>query len=76
LMLKRDRRTFDQRWGNRFSLIEPKALVGPSFLLSGGVSRRTFVSGRWLAALLRWEERRGVWFNHFRFFHVFGLVKQ
>jgi SAM-dependent methyltransferase len=76
LMLKRDRRTFDQRWGNRFSLIEPKALVGPSFLLSGGVSRRTFVSGRWLATLLRWEERRGVWFNHFRFFHVFGLVKQ
>jgi hypothetical protein len=75
-MLKRDRRTFDQRWGNKFSLIEPKALVGPSFLLSGGVSRRTFVSGRWLAALLRWEERRGSWFNHFRFFHVFGLVKR
>ena len=76
LMLKRDRHTFDQRWGNRFTVIEPRPLVGPSFLLSGGVSRRTFVSGRWLAALLRWEERRGSWFDHVRFFHVFGLVKQ
>ena len=76
LMLKRDRHTFDQRWGNRFTVIEPRPLVGPSFLLSGGVSRRTFVSGRWLAALLRWEERRGTWFDHVRFFHVFGLVMQ
>jgi SAM-dependent methyltransferase len=76
LMLKRDRRTFNQRWGSRFTVIEPRPLVGPSFLLSGGVSRRTLVSGRWLAALLRWEERRGTWFDHLRFFHVFGLVKQ
>ena len=76
LMLKRDRAKFDQRWGAKFSIIEPRPLVGPSYLLSGGVSRRTFVSGRLLAALLRWEERQGSWLNHLRFFHVFGLVKR
>jgi SAM-dependent methyltransferase len=76
LMLRRDRIEFDQRWGGQFSVIEPRPLVGPSFLISGGVSRRTFVSGRWLAALLRWEERRGSWLDHLRFFHVFGLVKK
>ena len=76
LMLERDRTVFDQRWGSRFSVIEPRAMIGPSFLISGGVSRRTFVSGRLLASLLRWEERRGRWFNHLRFFHVFGLVKK
>lgn len=76
LMLKRDRDIFDQKWGSRFSVLEPKALVGPSFLISGGVSRRTFVSGRLLASLLRWEEKRGRWFDHLRFFHVFGLVKR
>ena len=75
-MLKRDRDSFDQKWGSRFSVIEPEALVGPSFLISGGVSRRTFVSGRLLASLLRWEEKRGRWFDHLRFFHVFGLVKR
>lgn len=75
LMFKRDRYLFDERWGSRFSVIEPQALVGPSFLVSGGVSRRTFVSGRLLASLLRWEEKRGRWFDHLRFFHVFGLVK-
>jgi len=76
LMLKRDRAEFEKRWGSRFHLVEPRALVGPSFLLSGGVSRRTVVSGRWLAALLRWEEGRGRWLDHLRFFHVFGLVKK
>ena len=76
LMLKRDRTEFDRRWGGRFSVIEPKPLVGPSFLISGGVSRRTFVSGRLLAWLLRWEERCGGWLDHMRFFHVFGLVKK
>ena len=76
LMLKRDRAEFDRRWGAKFSVIEPRPLVGPSFLLSGGVSRRTFVSGRLLSALLRWEERQGNWLNHLRFFHVFGLVKR
>lgn len=76
LMLKRDRAVFLGRWGDRFELVESSPLVGPSFLLSGGVSRRTPVSGRLLATLLRWEERRGRWFDRFRFGHVFGLVRQ
>jgi len=75
LMLVRDRAMFETNWQKKFSVVEPKALVGPSFLLSGGVSRRTSISGRFLAKLLRWEERRGAWFDHLRFFHVFGLVK-
>lgn len=76
LMLQRDRAEFLNRWGDRFALVETGPVVGPSFLLSGGVSRRTPISGRALAAMLRWEERRGSWFNHFRFFHVFGLIKR
>jgi SAM-dependent methyltransferase len=76
MMLRRDRQDFNRRWGNRFTLTEYGRHVGPSFLLSGGVSRRTPVSGKWLKRLLIWEERQGSWFDHFRFFHVFGLVKQ
>ena len=76
MMLRRDRQQFNENWGNRFTLTEYGRHVGPSFLLSGGVSRRTPISGRFLRAMLSWEERRGSWFNHFRFFHVFGLVKR
>ena len=76
LMLIRDRKQFESRWSGKFALVDPTPHIGPSFLCSGGVSRRTFVSGRLLASLLRWEERRGRWFNHLRFFHVFGLVKR
>ena len=76
MMLRRDREDFHRRWGDRFVLTEYQRHIGPSFLLSGGVSRRTAVSGAWLKRLLSWEERRGPWFDHFRFFHVFGLVKQ
>lgn len=76
LMLQRDRAEFLERWGDRFALVECGAVVGPSFLLSGGVSRRTPISGRALAALLRWEESRGPWFDHLRFFHVFRLIKR
>jgi len=76
LMLIRDRAKFDTTWQSKFMLIEPQSTVGLSFLLSGGVSRRTPISGNMLAALLRWEERRGAWFDHLRFFHVFGLVKR
>ena len=76
MMLRRDRQRFNEVWGSRFTLTEYGRHVGPSFLLSGGVSRRTPISGRFLRAMLSWEERRGSWFNHFRFFHVFGLVKR
>jgi SAM-dependent methyltransferase len=72
LMLVRDRTRLATRWPNL--TVEPGVpLVGPSFLLSGGVSRRTPVSGRLLAGMLRWEKRRGPWFDVCRFFHVFAL---
>lgn len=76
IMLKRDRERFNREWGERFTVIESRAVVGPSFLLSGGVSRRTRISGRLLRRLLAWEEQRGRWFDIFRFFHTFGLVKR
>ena len=76
LMLRRDRERFNREWGERFTVIESRAVVGPSFLLSGGVSRRTRISGRLLRRLLVWEEQRGRWFDVFRFFHTFGLVKR
>lgn len=76
MMLRRDRQQFNENWGNRFTLTEYGRHVGPSFLISGGVSRRTPISGRLLRAVLTWEERQGSWFNNFRFFHVFGLVKR
>lgn len=76
IMLRRDRQDFDDRWGSQFAVTEYRRHIGPSFLISGGVSRRTPVSGKLLKHLLVWEEHRGDWFNHFRFFHVFGLVKR
>lgn len=76
LMLRRDRSLFDRQWGDKYIVTERGRHIGPSFLLSGGVSRRTRVSGRLLARLLRWEERRGQWFDSFRFFHVFTLTKR
>lgn len=76
LMLKRDRTLFESKWGSQFRIVESVPLVGPSFLLSGGVSRRTFVGGRVLKQLLDVEERLGSWFNVFRMFHIFGLVKR
>ena len=76
MMLRRDHQRFNEVWGSRFTLTEYGRHIGPSFLLSGGVSRRTPISGRFLRAMLTWEERRGSWFDHFRFFHVFSLVKR
>jgi len=76
MMLRRDHQRFNEVWGSRFTLTERGRHIGPSFLLSGGVSRRTPISGRFLRAMLSWEERRGSWFDHFRFFHVFSLVKR
>ena len=74
MMVVRDQVRLQTLWP-RFVLERGAPLVGPSFLFSGGVSRRTPVSGRLLAAMLRWEERRQTWFDTFRFFHVFALRK-
>lgn len=74
LLLRRDRVRFEREYPF-FEIREHKVLVGPSFLISGGVSRRTIVSGRFLKLLLKWEMRRSKRFDFLRFFHVFSLTK-
>jgi SAM-dependent methyltransferase len=74
LLLRRDRAQFEREYPF-FEIREHKVLVGPSFLISGGVSRRTIVSGRLLKLLLKWEMRRSKRFDFLRFFHVFSLTK-
>jgi SAM-dependent methyltransferase len=74
LLLRRDRIQFDRKF-SFFDIAEHEVLIGPSFLLSGGVSRRTAISGRFLRNLLNWEAKRSSWFNSLRFFHVFSLTR-
>jgi SAM-dependent methyltransferase len=74
LLLRRDRDRFEQLFPF-FDICEHEVLIGPSFLLSGGVSRRTVVSGRFLRILLRLEMRQSKWFDSLCFFHVFSLTK-
>jgi hypothetical protein len=74
LLLRRDRARFEREYPF-FEIREHKVLVGPSFLISGGVSRRTFVSGRLLRLLMKWEMRQSKRFNFLRFFHIFSLTK-
>lgn len=75
LTLRRDRHVLNQRWP-QFSIIEHGPRVGPSFLLSGGVSRRTRVPGRLLRILFERELKAGKWLDHLRFFFVFELRKE
>jgi SAM-dependent methyltransferase len=74
LLLRRDRVRFEEFFPF-FEICEHEVLIGPSFLLSGGVSRRTFVSGKFLKCLLKLEMSQSKWFNPLRFFHVFSLTK-
>ena len=74
LLLRRDRERFEHQFPS-LEIREHKVLIGPSFLISGGVSRRTFISGKFLKFLLRWELRQSDWFNFLCFFHVFSLTK-
>lgn len=74
IVLRRDRHIFSAQWPS-LQIVEHGVRVGPSFLLSGGVSRRTFVPG----AVLKWmfdiERGLGKWFDSFRFFFVFEIQK-
>ena len=74
LLLRRDRKRFEHQYPF-FEICERRVLIGPSFLLSGGVSRRTIVSGKFLKFLLNWELRQSKRFNFLCFFHVFSLTK-
>jgi len=74
LLLRRDRERFEREYPF-FEIREHKVLIGPSFLISGGVSRRTIISGKFLKLLLNWELRQTERFNFLRFFHIFSLTK-
>jgi SAM-dependent methyltransferase len=74
LLLRRDRTKFEEKF-NYFKIEEHEKLIGPSFLLSGGVSRRTIISGSFLSLLLNWEMRQSNWLDSLRFFHIFSLTK-
>ena len=74
LLLRRDRARFEQLFPF-FKICEHEVLIGPSFLLSGGVSRRTIVSGRFLKVLLKLERHQSKWFKPLCFFHIFSLTK-
>lgn len=75
LILRRDRDKLKQQWPN-FRVQEHGPLLGPSFLLSGGISRRTSIPGSWLKKLFEWENRRGEWFHPFRFEYLYCLKKE
>jgi SAM-dependent methyltransferase len=75
LILRRDRDRLKRQWPN-FEVEEHRPLLGPSFLLSGGVSRRTPIPGSWLKKLFEWENRRGTWFDPFRFEYLYCLRKR
>lgn len=74
LILRRDRDKVNQQWPN-FRVQEHCPLLGPSFLLSGGISRRTSIPGSWLKKLFDWENRQGKWLNPFRFEYLYSLKK-
>jgi SAM-dependent methyltransferase len=74
LLLRRDRIKFEKEF-SFFKIEEHEKLIGPSFLLSGGVSRRTIISGKFLSSLLKWEMRQSNGLNGLRFFHIFSLTK-
>lgn len=75
LILRRDREKLEKQW-HYFEIEEHCPLLGPSFLLSGGVSRRTSIPGGWLKKLFEWENRRGKWLNPFRFEYLYCLKKR
>ena len=75
LILRRDREKLSQHWPV-FRVQEHCPLLGPSFLLSGGISRRTSIPSSWLKRLFIWENRRGKWFNSFRFEYLYCLKKE
>lgn len=75
LILRRDRDRLKQQWPY-LKVEEHCPLLGPSFLLSGGISRRTPIPGSWLKKLFAWENRRGKWLNPFRFEYLYSLKKQ
>lgn len=74
IVLRRDRAQLSQRWPD-LRIEEVATLVGPSYLLSGGVFSRTPVPAGPLQALHSWEERQGSWLDPARLSILVRLVR-
>ena len=74
LVLRRDRTLLLDQWP-MFKVEEFTPVLGPSYLLSGGVFGRTAVPSSLLNRLHAWELQRGRSLNPLRFEIVFRLTK-
>lgn len=75
IILRRDVRQLREGWPE-LEVRELGPILGPSYLLSGGVFGRTFIPSSLLTKLRNREAMWGRWFNPFRFEFVFSLTKQ
>lgn len=75
MLLRRDVGRLSVEWPE-FEIRELGAILGPSYLLSGGVFGRTPIPSSLLIRMQQWESRRGKWFNVFRFEFAFTLTKR
>ena len=75
MLLRRDAGRLSAKWP-KFEVLELGPIVGPSYLLSGGVFGRTPIPSSLLIRIQKWESRLGKWFNIFRFEYVFSLTRR
>lgn len=74
LVLRRDRARFEQLFPE-FDVVEHGPLIGPSFLLSGGLHGRSPIPSGLLVRLGRLEVRQGRWLDPFRFGYLVTMRK-
>lgn len=72
LMLRRDRDVFNERFP-QFEILESGPLIGPSYILSGGVDHRSLLPHRVLIGLARLENRTSFWRSPFALGFLVGF---
>lgn len=75
LVLRRDRARFERLFPE-FEVVEHGAVIGPSFLLSGGLHGRSPIPSSLLVRLGRFEVRQGRWLDPFRFGYLVTFRKR
>lgn len=75
ITLRRDRGRLEHRWP-QLRVVEVGPLLGPSYLLSGGVFGRTPVPSSWLSRLWRREMRWGRSLDPLRLEYLVRLVRR
>ena len=75
IILRRDAKQLSTDW-SELELFEYGPILGPSYLLSGGLFGRTMIPSAVLVKMRRREEKLGGWFNFFRFEFVFSMTKK